>query len=124
MPYARTICNLVAYVGLLFGGVFDNSTIYMSGSMGTPYIKGNVELEDFKQTFAEIKSLANTLTPLAADLTYIKQELEKLKNKKIDIPEVDLSGIEDSINALSDKIDAFEERLTKLEKRNSGGSRF
>ena len=46
MPYARTICNLVAYVGLLFGGLFDNSTLYLSGTMGTPYVKGNIELED------------------------------------------------------------------------------
>ena len=85
------------------------------------------QLEEFKNTFSEIKQLANTLSPLAADLTYIKNELEKLKNKKIDIPAVDLSGIEDckdKIDALADKIDAFEERLTKLEKRNSGGSRF
>ena len=85
------------------------------------------QLEEFKTTFAEIKQLANTLSPLAADLTYIKTELENLKNKKIDIPEVDLSGIDeckDKIDALSDKIGAFEERLTKLEKRNSGGSRF
>ena len=85
------------------------------------------QLEEFKTTFAEIKQLANTLSPLATDLTYIKNELEKLKNKKIDIPEVDLSGIDDckdKLDALSDKLDAFEERLNKLEKRNSGGSRF
>ena len=85
------------------------------------------QLEEFKNTFTEIKQLANTLSPLAADLTYIKTELENLKNKKIDIPEVDLSGIDeckDKIDALSNKIGAFEERLTKLEKRNSGGSRF
>ena len=85
------------------------------------------QLEEFKTTFSEIKQLANTLSPLAADLTYIKNELEKLKNKKIDIPLVDLSGIDDcknKLDALSDKIGTFEERLTKLEKRNSGGSRF
>tara|TARA_R110000824_G_scaffold387511_2_gene582841 strand:- start:3193 stop:3903 length:711 start_codon:yes stop_codon:yes gene_type:complete len=85
------------------------------------------QLEEFKITFSEIKQLANTLSPLAADLTYIRNELDKLRNKKIDIPKVDLSGIDeckDKIDALSDKIGAFEERLTKLEKRNSGGSRF
>ena len=83
------------------------------------------QLNEFKETFSEIKSLAGQLSPLAADLTYIKEELEKLKNKKI--PIVDLSGIEDcknKLDALSDKIGAFEERLVKLEKRNSGGSRF
>jgi len=83
------------------------------------------QLEEFKNTFSEIKTLAGQLSPLAADLTYIKEELEKLKNKKI--PTIDLSGIDDcknKLDALSDKIGAFEERLTKLEKRNSGGSRF
>ena len=61
------------------------------------------------------------------DLDYIKSELKKLKNKKIDMPDIDLSGIDDcknKLDALSDKIGAFEERITKLEKRNSGGSRF
>ena len=46
MSYARTICYLVTYVGLLFGGIFDNSTLYLSGTVGTPYINGNTELED------------------------------------------------------------------------------
>ena len=92
------------------------------------------QLEDFKTTFGEIKTLANTLTPLAADLTYIKEELEKLKNKKIDIPVVDLSGIDDckkKLDDLSNKITVLqelvgnqEERITKLEGRKSGGSRF
>ena len=83
------------------------------------------QLNEFKETFSEIKSLAGQLSPLASDLTYIKEELEKLKNKKI--PTVDLSGIEDcknKLDALSDKIGAFEDRLVILDKRNSGGSRF
>ena len=85
------------------------------------------QLEDFKTTFAEIKSLSTTLAPLATDLTYIKTELNKLKNKKVDMPEFDLSGIDDcknKLDALAVKIDAFEERVSKLEGRKSGGSRF
>ena len=85
------------------------------------------KLEEYDETFKDLKSLSTTLSPLASDLTYIKSELNKLKNKKIDIPEIDLSGIEDckdKIDALSDKISAFEERLSKVEKRNSGGRRF
>jgi len=46
MRYERIICYMVAYVSLLFSGIFDNSTIYVSGTMGTPYVKGNIELED------------------------------------------------------------------------------
>ena len=85
------------------------------------------KLEEYDETFKDLKQLNNTLSPLASDLTYIKAELNKLKNKKINMPDIDLSGIEDckdKIDALSDKIGAFEERLTKLEKRGSGGSRF
>ena len=81
------------------------------------------KLEEYDETFKDLKSLNTTLSPLADDLTYIKAELNKLKNKKIDIPEVDLSGIDDcknKIDALSDKISAFEERLTKVEKSSKG----
>ena len=85
------------------------------------------KLEEYDETFKDLKSLSTTLSPLATDLAYIKEEIQKLKNKKIDIPEVDLSGIDDckdKLDALSDKIEAFEERVTKLEVRKSGGGRF
>ena len=82
------------------------------------------QLEQFKETFTEIKGLAATLAPLATDLQSIKTDVNNLKNKKIDIPVIDLSGIEGKIDNLSIKIEGFEERLNKLEKRNSGGSRF
>ena len=80
------------------------------------------KLEQYDEMFNEIKDLVKTLSPLAADLVYIKDELKKLKNK--DIPEVDLSSIETKLDNLSTSIKAFEDRLNKLEKRNSGGSRF
>ena len=60
------------------------------------------KLDEYDETFKELKSLSTTLSPLAADLNYIKDELEKLRNKKVDIPEVDLSGIDDC----KDKLDA------------------
>ena len=85
------------------------------------------KLDEYDETFKDLKSLSTTLAPLAADLTYIKDELNKLKNKKVEIPEIDLSGIEECKNKLDNlntKIEAFEERVSKLEKRNSGGSRF
>jgi DNA repair exonuclease SbcCD ATPase subunit len=85
------------------------------------------KLEEYDETFKDLKSLSTTLAPLATDLTYIKQELNKLKNKKIDIPEVDLSGIDDcknKLDSLHSKLESFEERLSKLEDRKSGGSRF
>ena len=78
------------------------------------------QLEEFKNTFNEIKGLASTLTPLATDLVAIKNDINNLKNKKIVIPDVDLSGLEDKIDALGVKIDGFETRLKKVEK-NAGG---
>ena len=69
------------------------------------------QLEEFKNTFTDIKSLANTLTPLATDLVAIKADINNLKNRKINIPDVDLSGIERKLDNLIIKIDGFEERL-------------
>ena len=121
---------IVSACGLYFsitGQVEDNAKeIDNIKSMGDIKII-SYKLESFESTFKELKALSTTLAPLAADLTYIKEEINKLKNKKIEMPNVDLSGIDDckdKLDALSDKISAFEDRLTKLEKRNSGGSRF
>ena len=58
------------------------------------------KMEEYSETFKDLKSLASTLTPMASDLTYIKAELNKLKNKKIDMPDIDLSGIDDCKNKL------------------------
>ena len=80
------------------------------------------QLNEFNETFTEIKTLSSQLTPLATDLDYIKGELNKLKNKKIDIPDVDLSGIETKLDGLKTQLDGFEERLSKVEKK--GGGRF
>ena len=79
------------------------------------------QLNEFKETFTEIKTLSSQLTPLATDLEYIKGELNKLKNKKIDIPDVDLSGIESRLDNLVNKIEAFEARLVEVEKKTKGG---
>ena len=46
MKIERIVCYLAAYVSFVFAGIFDNSTIYGSASMGTPYVNGNIELED------------------------------------------------------------------------------
>ena len=78
------------------------------------------QLNEFKATFTEIKSLAGTLTPLATDLIAIKADINNLKNRKIEIPTIDLSGIETKLDNLNIKLDGFEERLKKVEK-NSGG---
>ena len=88
------------------------------------------KLEQYDETFEEIKDLVNDLKPLKADLDYIKKELDNLKNvDPIEIPKVDLSGLETAIDNLSvsiesmeSKINEYEERLKKVEE--SGGGRF
>ena len=124
---------LVSAVGVYFtltGAVEDNTKeINNIKSMGDLKII-SYKLEEYDETFKELKTLSTTLSPLAADLTYIKEEIEKLskelnklKNKKIDMPDIDLSGIDDcknKLDALSAKISAFEERLTKVEKNSKG----
>ena len=64
---------------------------------------------------------------MATDLEYIKGELNKLKNKKIDIPEVDLSTLEEAIrkigmdvNAMQGSLQEFEDRVGKLESKSGG----
>ena len=79
------------------------------------------KLEQYDEMFGEIKELVKQLAPLASDLEYIKKELDKLKDKEVDIPEVDLSGIELKLDNLSNSIKTFEERLNKLEKSKPGG---
>ena len=79
------------------------------------------KLEQYDDMFEEIKELVKQLAPLASDLEYIKKELDKLKDKEVDIPEIDLSGIEKNLDNLSNSINAFEDRLNKLEKKNTGG---
>ena len=85
------------------------------------------KLDEYDEMFEEIKELVKQLQPLASDLEYIKGEINKLKNKKIDIPDVDLSGLEDAIDNISKNVDSmkgslelFEERLVKVEKRGRG----
>ena len=117
------LVSAVAVYFTLTGAVEDNTKeINNIKSMGDLKII-SYKLEEYDETFKDLKSLSTTLAPLATDLTYIKTELNKLKNKKIDMPDIDLSGIEDcknKLDALSDKISAFEERLTKVEKTSKG----
>jgi hypothetical protein len=87
------------------------------------------KLDEYDEMFKEIKDLVKQLQPLASDLDYIKGEINKLKNKKIDIPDVDLSGLEDAIDNISKNVDSmkgslesFEERLIKVEKRGGGST--
>ena len=78
------------------------------------------KLEEYDETFKDLKNLSNILTPLASDLDYLKKELNLLKNKTIEIPEIDLSVIEDKLDNLTNKIEKFEERIELVEKLSGG----
>ena len=117
---------LVSAVGVYFtltGAVEDNTKeINNIKSMGDLKII-SYKLDEYDETFKELKALNTTLSPLASDLTYIKTELDKLKNKNIDMPNIDLSGIDDcknKLDALSSQLNKFEERLTNVEKSSKG----
>ena len=80
------------------------------------------KLDEYDKTFEKLGELTTKLSPLASDLQHIKVEIEKLKNKKMDMPEVDLSNIENKLDELGERLETYETRLTKVEK--STGGRF
>ena len=48
----RGLCLVVSNACIVFGSFFDNATMYGSVSMSTPYINGDIELEDdYKYNF-------------------------------------------------------------------------
>ena len=81
------------------------------------------KLEEYDDTFKELKSLSTALAPVASDLEYLKKEINNLKNKTIEIPVVDLSSLENKIvelsttvNKLSTTINEYKNKVDKLEK--------
>ena len=54
----RNILYLVAASSFLYSGIFDNATMYGSISMGTPYINGNIQIEDDYQYNFGIRKIA------------------------------------------------------------------
>ena len=81
------------------------------------------KLNDYDETFKELKNLTTTLAPVASDLEYLKKEINNLKNKEIEIPVVDLSSLENKIlelsttvNNMSTTINEYKDKVDKLEK--------
>jgi hypothetical protein len=81
MRYERIIYYMVAYVSFIFAGVFDNSTIYISGSMGTPYINGNIELEDDYKYSVGLRKIA--LFPYQSSKKFYKGEESELSDNAL-----------------------------------------
>ena len=81
MLYARNIMCMVLAVCLCFGGFFSNSTIYTSGSMGTPYVNGNIDIEDdYKYTFG-IRKIA--LFPYQVKSNFYKGDEKQLSDNAL-----------------------------------------
>ena len=81
------------------------------------------KLNDYDETFKELKNLTTTLAPVASDLEYLKKEINNLKNIEIEIPVVDLSSLENKIlelsttvNNMSATINEYKDKVDKLEK--------
>ena len=81
MLYGRILAYLVLASSLSFGGFFDNSTIYSSGSMGTPYINDKIQVEDdYKYTFG-IRKIA--LFPYQVKTNFYKGEEKELSDNAL-----------------------------------------
>ena len=81
MLYARNIICMVLASCLCFGGFFSNSTIYASGAMGTPYINGDLNIEDdYKYSFG-IRKIA--LFPYQAKSNFYKGEEKELSDNAL-----------------------------------------
>ena len=81
MAYERIICYLVTYVSFIFGGIFDNATLYGSVSVGTPYVKGNIELEDDYKYSVGLRKIA--LFPYQKGSKFYKGEENELSDNAL-----------------------------------------
>ena len=75
----RLVFLIVANVSFIFCSFLDNATVYCSASMATPYINGNVNIEDdYKYNFG-IRKIA--LFPYQSrDVFYAGEEEELSDN--------------------------------------------
>ena len=81
MSYAKVIMCLVLASSLCFGGFFDNSTVYGSATMGTPYINDILDLEDdYKYTFG-IRKIA--LFPYQVKNNFYKGDEKQLSDNAL-----------------------------------------
>ena len=78
---ARGFLCMVSSFCYLFGSFFDNSTIYGSASLGTPYINGGLNIEDdYKYTFG-IRKIA--LFPYQVKSNFYKGNEKQLSDNAL-----------------------------------------
>ena len=79
--FKNYILYVVAISSYVFGGFFDSSTLYLSGSMGTPYINGNTEIEDDYNYTIGLRKIA--LFDYQSRTRFYKGSEEQLSDKAI-----------------------------------------
>ena len=72
---------VVAISCYVFGGFFSNSTLYVSGSMGTPYVKGEQVLEDDYNYTIGLRKIA--LFPYQGRSRFYKGNESSLSDKAV-----------------------------------------
>ena len=103
--FKNYLAYVVTSICLCFGGFFDNSTIYGSATMGTPYINDMLDLEDdYKYTFG-IRKIA--LFPYQSSKKFYKGEESALSD-----------------NALFGAVDGLEYLFSASSVRNRGHEFF
>jgi len=79
--FKNYIVYVVATFSLVFGGFFDYSTLYLSGTMGTPYVKGNQVLKnDYNYTIG-LRKIA--LFPYQSRSRFYKGNESSLADKAV-----------------------------------------
>ena len=81
MSYERIICYLVSLTSFVFAGFFDNSTIYGSASLGTPYVKGSEVLKDDYNYTVGLRKIA--LFPYQGRSRFYKGNESSLADKAV-----------------------------------------
>ena len=79
--YKNYIGYVVTFSSLVFGGFFDYSTLYVSGSMGTPYVKGNQVLKDDYNYTIGLRKIA--LFPYQSRSRFYKGNESSLADKAV-----------------------------------------
>ena len=81
MKYERMLCYMVAISSYLFGDFFSNSTLYLSGTLGTPYVSGEEVVEDDYNYTVGLRKIA--LFPYQSRTRFYKGNESSLSDKAI-----------------------------------------
>ena len=81
MKHARNFILMVAYFSFIWAAFFTNSTLYTSGSMGTPFLNGNSEIEDDYKYTLGVRKIA--LFPYQKKANFYKGDERQLSDNAL-----------------------------------------